>query len=156
MSTEIIFDVKNVYGKLFEEVKERLEAENAPACSESAFLGTIGAEPRKISYKNFSDLNEDAFLECAFLSFFQRLPDEKEREAFKGLDKESVLKALANKGSYSIRKIDLKDCPYSSVKPGLKGRLFGMASAAASSAFLRKIAKKMPGGVQSKIRKLFC
>lgn len=142
-----------IYGRLFEEVRAGLN--DSEVCSQEAFLGTIGIPPKKISFNRIRDLEGNNFLACIFLSFFQRLPDYKEKEFYKGLDKESILKNVVNKGAYSIRKIELTDCPYKKVKTGIKGKIFGFISGVSSSAFLRRMAKKMPVGIQSRIRKLF-
>ena len=144
-----------IYSGLFEHVKEKLE-ENGQTlnCDEQGFVYSVGTAPKKISYKEFENLEGEAFLSCAFLSFFQRLPLDEEKEKCAELSKEEILSYLVNKASYSIRRIELIDCPYN-IKPGLRGRVFGLAAAIMSSAKLRKIAKKMPAGIQNKIRGTF-
>lgn len=145
------------YAGLFSEVKETLDANQMDiGCSESGYLHTVGASPKVISYKRFEKLEGEAFLSCVYMSFFQRLPSDKEREVVEGMTKEEILKTVVNKGSYSIRKIIFTDCPYKSVKTGIRGKIIGCASGVSSSTMLRKIAKKMPSGIQGKIRGLFC
>lgn len=144
-----------VYSGLFEHVKETLK-ENGQTlnCDETGFINSIGTAPKKISYKEFENLEGEAFLSCAFLKFFQRLPLDEEKEKCASLSKEEILKYLSNKASYSIRGIELTDCKYK-VKPGLRGKILGKASVVASSPKLRKTAKKMPAGIQNKIRGTF-
>ena len=144
-----------VYEGLFEHVRNELEKNNQIlGCDEEGFLQQLGSAPKKISYDEMKDLEGDAFLSCAFMAFFQRLPIKEEIEKCKGLSKEDILKYLSNKASFSIRGIEITDCPYN-VKPGLKGKIVGKAAVVASSPALRKTAKKMPAGIQNKIRGTF-
>ncbi len=144
-----------IYKDLFGEVKNRLSEENrSKICSEEAFLSTVKNSTRKIRYENLDKLEGEDFLFAVFLSVFQRLPDDNEIKFYSTLSKEEILKKIANSGAYSIRKIEFEGCPYS-VKPGFKGSIIGMASAVSSSTFLRSIAKKMPGKLQNRIRRLF-
>ena len=75
-----------VYAGLFEHVKETLK-ENGQMlnCDETGFINSIGTAPKKISYKEFENLEGEAFLSCAFLKFFQRLPLDEEKETDLGL-----------------------------------------------------------------------
>lgn len=148
-------DDRTVYEGLFEHVKNELEKNNQILnCDKEGFLSQLGTAPKKVSYEEMKDLEGEAFLSCAFMAFFQRLPNDAEIETCKDLSKEEILKYLSNKASFSIRGIELTDCPYD-VKPGLKGKIFGKAAAVASSPALRKTAKKMPAGIQNKIRGTF-
>ena len=144
-----------VYEGLFEHVKNELEKNNQILnCDKEGFLCQIGTAPKKISFEEMKDLEGEAFLFCAFMAFFQRLPVKEEIERCNNLSKEEILKYLSNKASFSIRGIELTDCPYN-IKPGLKGKIVGKAAAVASSPALRKTAKKMPAGIQNKIRGTF-
>ena len=82
-----------VYAGLFEHVKETLK-ENGQTlnCDETGFINSIGTAPKKISYKEFENLEGEAFLSCAFLKFFQRLPLDEEKEKCASLSKEEILK----------------------------------------------------------------
>ena len=150
-----IEEENRIYAGLFDEVKNRMTSDDLDGVSNKAFLATVETPPRKVSLKKFSNLEGEDFLSGVFFAFFQRFPDQKEKEAYKGMDKEGILRSTVNKGSFSIRKMELTDCPYKNVKPGIKGKTMGLASNASSSTVLRKIAKKMPSGIQGKIRKLF-
>lgn len=146
----------STYAGLFSEVKDTLNANQMElGCSESGYLHTIGASPKVISFKRFEELEGEAFLSSVYLNIFQRLPSEKEREVVEGKSKEEILKVVVNKESFSIRKVQITDCPYK-IKTGLRGRIIGCASSVSSSTLLRKIAKRMPSGIQNKIRGLFC
>ncbi|MCR4648763.1 MAG: hypothetical protein K5776_06770 [Lachnospiraceae bacterium] len=150
-----IEEENRIYAGLFDEVKMRQTSDDLKGVSNKAFLGTVELAPRSISFERLASLEGEDFLTGVFFALFQRLPDQKEKEAFKGMDKESILRSLVNKGSFSIRKMEIKDCPYENVKPGIKGKTMGLASSVSSSTALRKLAKKMPAGIQGKIRKLF-
>lgn len=144
-----------VYAGLFEQVEQKLEENGQKLnCDEKGFVYSIGTPPRKISYEEFKDLDVEAFLSCAFLKFFQRLPSDEEKKICIPMTRIETLNYLANKASYSIRGIKLTNCVYNP-KPGLKGRIFGLGASVVSSPKLRKIAKKMPDGIQNKIRGTF-
>lgn len=149
-----ILDLK-VYADLFEHVEKKLE-ENGQTlnCDEKGFVYSIGTPPRRISYEEFKDLDSEAFLSCAFLKCFQRLPSDEEKKKCASLTRIDTLTYIVNKASYSIRGIKLIDCIYDP-KPGLRGKTFGLAASIVSSPKLRKIAKKMPEGIQNKIRGTF-
>ncbi|SDJ25483.1 hypothetical protein SAMN04487760_104100 [Lachnospiraceae bacterium G41] len=144
-----------VYKHLFEHVKERLEEKGQTLnCDTNAFINSVGTPPKRISYRRLLDAHEESFLACAYLAFFQRLPLDEEVKACEGLKREQILRYLMNKASYSIRRIKLVE--YSgNIEPGLRGRIFGFAATIMSSPKLRKIAKKMPSGIQNKIRGTF-
>ena len=151
---EDILNLK-VYADLFEHVEKKLEENGQKLnCDEKGFVFSIGTPPRKISYEDFKDLDADAFLSCAFLKLFQRLPSDEEKEKCSSMTRIETLSYLVNKASYSIRGIKLTDCIYNP-QPGLKGRTVGLGAAITSSPRLRKIAKKMPDGIQNKIRGTF-
>ncbi len=147
-------DIK-LYADLYDHVKHRLE-ENGQTlnCNKTGFIYSIETLPKVIFYQDFEKLDSDAFLSCIFLKCFQRLPSEKEREKCASMDRGRVVSYVVNKASYSIRGIDFRYCPYSTI-PGLRGRLFGLAAKIVSSPKMRKIAKKMPAGIQNKIRGTF-
>ena len=114
-----------VYEGLFEHVKNEHEKNNQILnCDKEGFLCQIGTAPKKISFEEMKDLEGEAFLSCAFMAFFQRLPVKEEIERCNNLSKEEILKYLSNKASFSIRGIELTDCPYN-IKPGLKGKIVG-------------------------------
>ena len=144
-----------VYAGLFEYVKDTLEENNQKLnCDEKGYLKTIGTAPKTISYNEFKDLEGEAFLSYVFMAFFQRLPVDEEIEKCAAMSKEEILKYVTNKATYSIRGMILTDCP-SNIKPGLRGKIFGLAASVATSPALRKAAKKMPSGIQNKIRGAF-
>lgn len=150
-------DVQNsTYAGLFSEVSEKLDSNQMYiGCSENGYLNSIGASPKVISFKRFEKLEGEVFLSSVYLSIFQRLPSEKERKIVEGLSKEEIIRVVVNKGLFSVRKIQLTDCKYKNVKIGLRGRIIGCASTISKSTLLRKLAKKMPSGIQNKIRGLF-
>ena len=142
-----------VYAGLFEYVKDTLEENTQKLnCDEKGYLKTIGTAPKTISYNEFKDLEGEAFLSYVFMAFFQRLPVDEEIEKFAALSKEEILK-YDLPFIQPISKI-LTDCP-SNIKPGLRGKIFGLAASVATSPALRKAAKKMPSGIQNKIRGAF-
>ena len=151
---EDILNLK-VYADLFEHVEQKLEENGQKLnCNEKAFVYSIGTPPKRISYEEFKDLDAEAFLSCAFLKFFQRLPLDEEKKKCSLMTRIETLKYLVNKASYSIRGIKLTNCIYEP-KPGIRGRIFGLSAMVVSSPKIRKIAKKMPDGIQNKIRGTF-
>ena len=144
-----------IYADLFDHVKHRLE-ENGQTlnCNKTGFIYSINTLPRVIDYEEINNLDDDAFLSCIFLKCFQRLPSKIEKEKCATMDRRRVVSYIKNKASYSIRGIYIIKCPFNS-SPGLRGRIFGLAAKIVSSPKLRKIAKKMPAGIQNKIRGTF-
>ena len=144
-----------VYSDLFEHVEKTLK-ENGKTlnCDKKGFVYSVGTPPRKISYKEFEVLDSEAFLSCIFLKCFQRLPSEQEIKTVGPMTRIDKLTYVVNKASYSIRGIKLTDCIYNP-QPGLRGKTFSLAASVASSPKLRKFAKKLPAGIQNKIRGTF-
>ncbi|MBR4412716.1 MAG: hypothetical protein IKS60_03810 [Lachnospiraceae bacterium] len=147
-------DVK-VYSDLFDHVKKTLEENKQTLdCNKTGFLYSTGTPPKDIDYDELKVLDSEAFLSCIFLKCFQRLPSKEEIDICTQMNRIQLLKYVANKASYSIRGVHITHCVYNP-RPGIRGRVFGLAAKIVSSAKLRKIAKKMPKGIQSKIRGTF-
>ena len=147
-------DVK-VYSDLFDHVKKTLEENRQTLnCNKTGFLYSTGTPPKEIDYEELKALDSEAFLSCIFLKCFQRLPSKEENEKCSEMDRIQLLKYVVNKASYSIRGIYIRHCVYNP-RPGIRGRVFGLAAKIVSSAKLRKLAKKMPAGIQNKIRGTF-
>ena len=146
---------EKVYADLFDHVKKTLEENRQTLnCNKTGFLYSTGTPPKEINYDELKVLDSEAFLSCIFLKCFQRLPSKEENEKCSNMDRIHLLRYVSNKASFSIRGIHVRGCVYN-VRPGIRGRVFGLAAKIVSSAKLRKLAKKMPAGIQSKIRWIF-
>ena len=144
-----------VYSDLFDHVKKTLEENRQTLdCNKTGFIYSLGTPPKEIDYQELKVLDSEAFLSCIFLKCFQRLPSKDENEKCSKMNRIQLLKYVSNKASFSIRGIHVRGCVYN-VRPGIRGRVFGLAAKIVSSAKLRKLAKKMPAGIQSKIRGTF-
>ncbi|MCR4649510.1 MAG: hypothetical protein K5776_10590 [Lachnospiraceae bacterium] len=145
----------NVYACLFSHADNELKRNRQFfGCEENIFLRSLSASPKNTDYTQFADLQGEALLECLFLVLFQRLPSEKDRKKCAGKDAEGIVKYVVNKPSFSVRGMQIDNCPYST-KPGLKGRIFSSLAVGMNSPSLRRFAKKMPRGIQNAIRGIF-
>lgn len=146
----------NVYACLYDEVKNRTEDEKVNnEALRQAFLMTVGTEPAKIDYSVFKDLHGEELFEGLYLAAFQTIPDDNELRGCPNMSDEEIVSAIINKPTFIIRKLSLYNCEYKLKQSGLKKIVFTMAQAVTGSIALRKLAKKMPSGIQKKIRGAF-
>lgn len=144
-----------IYGRLFDIVSENLEKCGQPLeCARESFEASIGCAPRKVNLAPFMELQGKKFADGLWLAFFQKLPDK--GKSFEKTGSDRILKAAAGEGAFAIRGLKPFGSPYGELKPGIKGRILQKASSVKNSVFLRQLAKKMPAGIQKRIRGLFC
>ena len=145
------------YGKLFDVVLEEASKNGVPfECTRESFEASIGSAPREIDLRPFLELEGKRFADGIWLAFFQKLPDRQKAESLGKKSKREILNAAAGEGAFAIRGLKPFNSPYGDIKPGIKGRLLQGASGVKNSIFLRQLAKKMPAGIQNRIRGLFC
>lgn len=146
-----------IFGRLFDIVSEEASKNGAPfGCARESFEASIGSAPKEVDLRPFSELEGKKFTDGIWLAFFQKLPDKQKGKSLEKKSKKEILNAAAGEGAFAIRDIKPLNSPYGDIKPGLKGRLLQGMSRVKSSIFLRQLAKKMPAGIQNRIRGLFC
>lgn len=146
-----------IYGRLFDVVSENGAKSGRPLdCARESFEASIGCAPRKINLHPFLELKGKKFADALWLGFFQKLPSRQKAKSFEKKNRSEILKAAAGEGAFAIRGIRPLNSPYGDIKPGAKGRILQGVSSVKNSVFLRQLAKKMPAGIQNRIRGLFC
>lgn len=146
-----------IYGELFQMVSDEL-ANNGEdiGYGKKGYEASVGSGSRRMDIAPLLALEDDDFLDALWFMCFQKRPDEPLRKKLQGKSKEQVLQAAADEGAFAIRDLELAGNPYSLKKRVVKRSLLKTAARVKNSVFLRKLAKKMPKGLQGKIRKLFC
>lgn len=148
---------QEVFCSLFAAVSKRMEKQGENlSCTQKSFVMNIGVPPKKIDVAPLSELENDEFADALWLSCFQRLPSEEKRRSLRGKSKKEILRAATGEGAFAIRGITLLHNPYFKQRLSVKARLLSLAAGVKHSVFLRQLAKKMPKGMQKKVRKLFC
>ena len=138
-------------------VSEEASKNGVPfGCDRESFEASIGSAPKEIDLLPLLKLKGKRFADGLWLAFFQKLPDKQKAKSLEKKNKKEILNAAAKEGAFAIREIKPLNSPYGHIKPGIKGRILQGASRVKSSIFLRELAKKMPAGIQNRIRGLFC
>ena len=146
-----------IFGRLFDVVSEEASKNGVPfGCDRESFEASIGSAPKEIDLLPLLKLKGKRFADGLWLAFFQKLPDKQKAKSLEKKNKKEILNAAAKEGAFAIREIKPLNSPYGHIKPGIKGRILQGASRVKSSIFLRELAKKMPAGIQNRIRGLFC
>lgn len=146
----------SIYGSLFQLASEELErCGMSMPCSQKSFEAVTGAAPQTVDLLPLLRLEGKEFADALWFAFFQKLPPKKEQKRFAECSKEEILKMASGEGAFAIRGIKPINSPFK-IKIGFRGQILKVISGVKSSVFLRKLAKKMPDGLQKKIRKLFC
>ena len=146
-----------IYGRLFDAVSKEAAKNGAPfRCERESFEASIGSAPKEIDLLPFLELEGKKFGDGLWLAFFQKLPDKQKAKNLEKKSRKEILEEAAAEGAFAIRGIKPVNSPYGDIKPGIKGRLLKEMARVKNSIFLRQVAKKMPAGMQNRIRKLFC
>ena len=147
----------DIYGQLFDEAAIQMKKNGMELpCSKNGYVATVGSGTRNIDVGLFMALDGEAFVDAVWLSCFQKMPDKATRMYLKDKTQRQVLEAAAKEGAFAVRGLNFVGNPYFRNKGSVKTTLFALTANVKNSVFLRKIAKKMPSGLQKKIRKLFC
>lgn len=148
---------QQVFERLFAGVLERMKGQGEKlSCTQKSFEMNIGVPPKKIDIASLLELEGGEFADALWLSCFQRLPSEEKRRSLRGKSKEEILRAATGEGAFAIRGITLLHNPYFKQRFSVRARLLSLAAGVKNLVFLRQLAKKMPKGLQKKVRKLFC
>lgn len=146
-----------IYARLFDIVsKETAERGKPLECKRESFEASIGSAPKEVDLGPFLELEGKNFGDAVWLTLFQKLPDKQKAKSFEGKSQKEILTEAAGEGAFAIRDLKLLNSPYGEIKPGFKGRILKAGAGVKNSIFLRQLAKKMPAGIQNRIRGLFC
>lgn len=146
-----------LYGKLFEQAANQMDKAGLQLpCTKNGYVAAIGSGTRKIDVSSYLDLKEEEFVDAVWMACFQKMPDSATRERLQQKTKKEILETAAREGAFAVRGMRFVGNPYFQNKVSLKSKFFALAAGVKNSVLLRKIAKKMPKGLQNKIRKLFC
>lgn len=150
-------DQTEIYEKLFMSVSKEMEKNGVELpCTQKGFAMNIGSAPRKVDVAPMLELERDEFIDALWLTCFQKLPEKERRQQMLGKDRKEILQTASAQGAFAVRGMVLVRNPYFRQKYHIKGKMLSLAAGVKNSVFLRKLAKKMPGGLQKRIRKLFC
>lgn len=120
-----------------------------------ALLCSVSGKPKEIDYKNFESIEGKALYIALYYAAFQKLPSEKEIEIVKDYSEKEIVQSICSMGAFYIRDLSIINCPYPIKNRSLKAKLYKCSAGIKNSIMLRKLAKKMPSGIQNKIRGLF-
>lgn len=147
---------RELYGRLFDSAAARLAANDIQlACSRESFQAVVQSAPQKINAAPLLKLQGKELADALWLACFHKLPDAAFRERQKESSQKKLLNEAAAQGSFALRRLKLVQCPFAVKEHKIKSRAFALAAGIKNSVFLRKLAKKLPGGMQKKIRRLF-
>lgn len=148
---------QEIFGGLFDLVSKEAAKNGCPlACSRESFEASVGSAPKEVDLVPLLGLKEEDFGNGLWLSFFQRLPDKQKAKSFRDKNKKEILEEAVKEGAFAVRDLRPLNSPYGKIKPGLKGRILKAGAGVKNSVALRRLAKKMPAGIQNRIRGLFC
>lgn len=150
-------NTQNVYARIFDYAKEQMDKQNNPSLriQKQEFLASLGTEPKVVDITPLQRYDQESFANSLYLSLFQRMPSEEFQKTAAMLTNEQILKHAVKESSFATRGLKIKGYYYRKYKPGIKGKILAIASVVKNSVFLRKMAKKMPKGIQDKIRGMF-
>lgn len=145
----------NVYKNLFDLTKQNLtDAGGNLDCDSDSFCAAIATEPVSVDLCRAEKLSGKEYLDSVWLSFFQKLPSEEVKKECRQKNNTGILQRAVNEPAFAIRRLKLCNSPHR-VKKGLRSRFYAVAATVKNSVLLRKIAKKMPKGIQNKIRGMY-
>ncbi|MGN0249321.1 MAG: hypothetical protein ACI4C0_08490 [Lachnospiraceae bacterium] len=145
----------NVYKNLFDLTQQNLtDAGGGLDCNSDSFCAAIATEPISVDLCRAEKLSGKEYLDSVWLSFFQKLPPEELKKEYSQKDNAVILQRAVNEPAFAIRRLRLCNSPHN-VKKGLRSRFYAGAATVKNSVLLRKIAKKMPKGIQNKIRGMY-
>lgn len=149
--------IENIYTGLTGLMEDKLKEEDIILeCSTENLKYSLGVAPKVIDYNIFEGLEGEDFLEAVYFTLYGRLPSDALRTKVAGFTREEIIRMVTSEGAYAIRKLKVINGPYGDITPGLSGKILSLAASVSSSVLLRNIAKKMPKGIQNRIRRLFC
>lgn len=145
----------NVYKNLFDLTKQNLtDAGGNLDCNSDSFCTAISTEPVSVDLCRAEKLSGKEYLDSVWLSFFQKLPPEEIKKEYSQKNNAGILQRAVNEPAFTIRRLKLCNSPHY-VKKRLRSRFYAGAAMVKNSVLLRKIAKKMPKGIQNKIRGMY-
>lgn len=146
----------STYNKLFEITANKLNMSDAEKADYNyAILVSTASKAKEIDYKCFENINGTSLYIALYYAAFQKLPSENEIEGTNNYSDEEIVKNVCNMAAFYIRDLKVINCPYQIKRNKLKANIYKCLNGIKNSIALRKLAKKMPSGIQNKIRGLF-
>lgn len=145
----------SIYQNVFELTRQNLtDAGLSMDCQAASFCISTGQQPEKIDLHRAEALQGQDYLNAVWLSLFQKLPPDEVSSSCLGKSNAQMLQRAVDEPAFAIRRIRLINNTYP-VKIKLKTQIYRQATIIKNSVFLRTLAKKMPKGIQNKIRGMF-
>ena len=145
----------NIYSDLFDLMKDNLDTSgNHIDYQAESFAVSLQSDPVYLDMDRAEKLTGRAYLDAVWFMLFQKLPSGTVIAECQGKSNAEILQKAVNEPAFAIRQLRLRHNIHP-VKQGWKSRIYARMSCIRNSVFLRKLAKKMPKGIQSRIRGIY-